>query len=99
MRIIIPSAMDIYTKGDINHFLAATRYIERNALRAGIVKNAQDWKWSSLWRREFGTNKQKGLLSPWPVEMPNDYIEWINKPQNEEEIVSIKESITRSKPF
>ena len=82
-----------------NYFLAAIRYIERNALRAGFVKNAQDWKWSSLWRRESGTNKQKELLSSWPVEMPNNYIEWVNKPQNEEEVVLIKESITRSRPF
>ncbi len=82
-----------------NYFLAVARYIERNALRAGIVKNAQDWKWSSLWRREFGTGKQKELLSHWPVEMPNHYIEWVNELQDEKEISSIKESIIRGKPF
>ena len=82
-----------------NYFLAVTRYIERNALRAGLVKNAQDWKWSSLWRREFGTSKQKELLFPWPVKMPANYIEWVNKPQDEEETASIKESMTRGRPF
>jgi REP-associated tyrosine transposase len=29
----------------------ACRYVERNALRAGLVKRAQDWPWSSLSER------------------------------------------------
>jgi hypothetical protein len=24
--------------------------VERNALRAGLVERAEDWRWSSLWR-------------------------------------------------
>jgi len=28
--------------------------VERNALRAGLVKRAQDWRWSSLRRRSRG---------------------------------------------
>ena len=33
------------------HFLTVARYVERNALRANLVERAQDWRWSSLWRR------------------------------------------------
>ena len=33
------------------HFLILCRYVERNPLRAGLVRRAQDWRWSSLWRR------------------------------------------------
>ena len=40
-----------------NYFLQACRYIERNSLRAGLVKKAEDWRWSSLWIREFGNSK------------------------------------------
>jgi putative transposase len=29
------------------HVLAAVRYVERNPVRAGLVKRAQDWPWSS----------------------------------------------------
>jgi putative transposase len=38
------------------HFLAVARYVERNALRAGLVGPAEYWQWSSLWRflREDG---------------------------------------------
>jgi hypothetical protein len=31
--------------------LKVLRYVERNALRANLVERAQDWRWSSLWRR------------------------------------------------
>jgi len=32
---------------DGRHLLAAARYIERNPVRAGLVKTAEAWKWSS----------------------------------------------------
>ena len=31
-----------------NHLLAVLRYVERNALRANLVAQAEDWRWSSL---------------------------------------------------
>jgi hypothetical protein len=31
-----------------DHLLTVLRYIERNPLRAGLVPQAQDWRWSSL---------------------------------------------------
>ena len=33
---------------DDAHFLAVCRYVEANALRAGLVAKAEDWKWSGL---------------------------------------------------
>jgi putative transposase len=36
------------------HFLKVARYVERNALRAQLVERAEDWRWSSLWRRGCG---------------------------------------------
>jgi len=35
---------------DKEHFFVVCRYLERNALRAGFVKRAEDWRWGSLWR-------------------------------------------------
>src|SRR6058998_898085 len=35
--------------------LTVCRYVERNALTAGLVKRAEDWQWSSLWARMHGT--------------------------------------------
>ena len=32
-----------------DHFLTACRDVKRNALRAGLVPRAEDWRWSALW--------------------------------------------------
>ena len=81
------------------HFLALVRYVERNAKRAKLVKQAQDWKWSSAWRRINGTENQKKVLSSWPVDMPPDYLTYLNESQKEEEIDIIKRSIIKNIPF
>ena len=33
---------------DHQHFLIVCRYLERNALRANLVKQAKDWPWRRL---------------------------------------------------
>ena len=43
-----------------DHFLTLCRYVERNPLRAGLVRRAERWRWSSLWRREFGGGGESG---------------------------------------
>ena len=40
---------------DAPHALAAARYIERNPVRAGLVKRAWDWPWSSAAAHVAGT--------------------------------------------
>ncbi len=84
---------------DDNHFLALVRYVERNARRANIVKKAENWRWSSVWRRENGTAKQKKLLSTWPMSKPKDYLSWLNKAQTEDEEEAIRRSITKGSPY
>jgi putative transposase len=82
-----------------NHFLTLVRYVERNAKKANLVKRAENWRWSSVWRREKGTAKQKKLLSHWPVRRPGDYLEWLNEPQTQEEEEAIEKSIERDRPL
>lgn len=84
---------------DDNHFLTLALYVERNARKANLVKDAEDWKWSSVWRRESGTAKQKKLLSAWPVSLPKDYLKWLNQPQTENEEKVIEQSIERGSPY
>ena len=85
-------------QGD-NHFLTLIKYVEQNALKAKLVKRAEDWKWSSIWRRENGTVEKKKILSPWPILKPKDYLFWVNTilPQEKEEI--IETSIIKSNPY
>jgi len=82
-----------------NYFLQAAGYVERNALRADLVKNAQDWRWSSLWRRETGSLQQKELLDPWPAPIPRDYLDNINRPESKDRLELIRESVKKSRPF
>ena len=46
------------------------RYVEGNALRPGLVKRAEEWPGSSVPARRYGDEKQKNILSPWPVAEP-----------------------------
>lgn len=82
-----------------SHLLALLRYVERNAKRAGLVKKAEDWRWSSVWRREFGTKGQKKVLSSWPIEIPNNYLKYLNEVQTAGELETIIKSINKNIPF
>ncbi len=81
------------------HFLQLVRYVERNAKRASLVRRAEDWPWSSLHKREFGSAQQKKLLSPWPVDAVENYLEWVNTPQPKEEVEVIRYAIQRGRPY
>jgi putative transposase len=81
------------------HFLALVRYVERNAKKANLVSKAQQWKWSSVWRRESGTIQQKKLLAPWPVSEPRDYIDSLNEPQSEAEEGAFENAEKRGSPY
>jgi len=81
------------------YLLSVCKYVESNALRAKLAEKAEDWRWSSLWRKKCGNAKQKQLLSPWPMEMPKDYLKLINRPQTGEELEYIRGCINKSRPF
>lgn len=81
------------------HFLQLVRYVERNPLRAKLVKLAEDWQWSSLYRREHGTKKQQTLLHAWPVEPTENYLDWVNTPQPQEEVEQLRYHIQRGRPY
>jgi len=81
------------------HLLQLFKYIERNPLRAKLIQRAEDWKWSSLWRREQGNEKQKKLLDEWPINIPKDYINLVNISQTDEELRLLRYSVNKGKPY
>jgi len=81
------------------HFLAVARYVERNALRANLVVRAEEWRWSSLWRRSRGSAKQKSILAAWPVDLPDDWIGRVNRADNEQELEALRRSVQRGRPY
>ena len=79
-----------------HHLLIVMRYVERNPLRAGLVKRAEDWPWSSLQARLSGSDR---LLSPSPVTLPEDWKDLVNQPLTDQELKAVRESLQRGKPF
>ena len=81
------------------HFLTVARYVERNALRAKLVDQAQAWRWCSLWRRTQGDSVHSSWLSAWPVEMPRDWLAMVNRAQGAAELDALRTSVQRGRPF
>jgi len=81
------------------HFLTVARYVERNALRANLVARAQDWRWSSAWRRSGRDKSIWKILAAWPVERPVDWSRRVNRPLTERELESLRRSVQRGQPF
>ena len=75
------------------------RYVERNALRAKLVGRAQDWRWSSLWRRAHGDEASRALLAAWPVPQPEGWQCCVNATQSEAELEALRRSVTRGTPY
>lgn len=82
---------------DDEHFLVVCRYVERNALAAGLVGAAEDWRFGSLYNWNGGACGVK--LSPWPIRRPPRWIERVNQPLDETHTKQLQKAIQRSQPF
>jgi putative transposase len=81
------------------HLIDLVRYVEQNPLRAKLVNQAQDWQWSSLWRREQGSEKQKKLLCELPTDLPANYLDSVNTILNEADLKRVRVSVNKGTPF
>lgn len=81
------------------HFLTVARYVERNALRAKLVGRAEDWPWSSGWRRAQGDPKLTAWLSEWPMPRPPDWRARMSRPDTTAELEALRLSVQRGRPF
>jgi putative transposase len=79
------------------HLVTVLRYVERNALRAGLVRRAEHWPWGSLaWR--LGPGSSPGLADS-PVPLPADWAIYVNQPQTPAELASLRACAQRETPF
>ncbi|GJL64274.1 MAG: transposase [Nitrospirales bacterium] len=81
------------------HFLKVVRYVERNALRANLVSRAEEWRWSSLWRRNQPGSSATQFLSRWPVDCPKSWVTRVNQPETAGELEALRTSVQRGRPF
>ena len=82
---------------DDDHFHVVCRYVERNALAAGLVKRAEDWKWGSLWNWCGGSSPIR--LAAWPIPRLAGWIERVNQPLGEKEEAKLQRCISRGSPL
>jgi len=83
-----------------DHLYTVLRYVERNPLRAGLVKRAENWRWCSLAHRlASGADPLGSRLQRWPVPLPEDWLVRVNRPETAAELEAVRRSVERSRPF
>tara|TARA_R110002049_G_scaffold72490_6_gene187445 strand:+ start:153915 stop:154607 length:693 start_codon:yes stop_codon:yes gene_type:complete len=81
------------------HFLTVCRYVERNALRAKLVKRAEDWQFGSLYRWHQRCDREPKLLSKWPIRRPPGWTKRTNAALSQKELEAIRTCVSRGRPF
>ncbi len=82
-----------------DHLWTVCRYVERNALRAGLCDRAEQWRWSSAWRRTSGDADCQAVLCPWPITMPKDWLRRLNRAESQGELEALRRCANRSQPY
>ncbi len=83
------------------HYWAATRYLERNPVRAGLVREAWLYPWSSAWAHLTGVD-QTDLLDLYHWSNANIRNEWrtmLKSPEDEGVIAKIRCSSQSGRPL
>lgn len=83
------------------YFMTAARYVEQNALRAGLVGRAEDWRWGSLAVRRSGPEEVAAVLRDWPVPggVPPGWLRTVNAPLPMKEVEVLRVSVQRGRPY
>ena len=80
-----------------HHFYVLCRYVERNPLRAGLVRRAEAWPWSSLAGHRLSAFDVP--ISSWPVPRPPDWVEQVNATPAQSDERRFRESLRRGSPL
>ena len=84
---------------DDDDFHVVCRYVERNALRAGLVARAEAWRWGSLWRWVQKVQPDLNLLSPWPIARLPRWVDRVNDPLSEKELDAVRHCLRHGRPM
>jgi len=79
------------------HLLTVLRYVERNALRSGLVRRAENWLWSSAgwWDRE----DRPVFLHDGPVDRGRRWVADVNRAMSQAEVDAVRKSVNRGTPW
>ena len=81
------------------YLLSVCRYVERNALRAGLVERAEAWRWCSLHRRATRSAADDLTLANWPIPIPTNWVDRVNAPHNASELEALRTCVNRGRPY
>ncbi len=78
-----------------SYYYNVMRYVEANALRAGMVERAQDWKWSSASERAAG---ELSVVAG-PLPLADDWLTLLNVPLPEDHLHAIRVCAHDGRPY
>ena len=83
---------------DDDHLFRVARYAERHAQRANLVRRAEQWRGSILYRWLRGSAEDRRLLAAWPMPRPAYGVAHVNAPQTEPELAAPRRRVQRGSP-
>lgn len=84
------------------HLLTVMKYIERNPVRARLVKKCEDWRWGSAWLRAHAQEHAElfaRLIDEPPIDLPKNYLRFVNTADKDDDLELLRNSIQRGAPF
>jgi putative transposase len=78
------------------YFLTLLKYVERNPVRAKLVRSCEEWQWGSAQLRASGNTQ---TLSESPVPLPERYLTWINTSEQEDTLQTIRNAVNKGAPY
>jgi putative transposase len=81
------------------HLLSVARYVEQNALSAGLVERAEQWPYGSPCARSQTADPTREFLADWTTGRPADWVERVNTPLSAREMKRFHFSVTRGRTF
>lgn len=82
-----------------SYFIQLMKYIEANPLRARLVSRAEEWPWSSLTLRQEKSELATLILSTWPLNIPENYLDQVNEPLPKVFLEQVRGSVARGRPL
>lgn len=77
-----------------DHLLRVLRYVEANAVRANLVRRAEDWSWGSLGSATVDAPQ----LTQSPVSRPADWLDYVNAAAGND-LQALRQSVRRGTPY
>ena len=80
-----------------SYFLTLCRYVEANAVSAGLVRRGETWPWGGLYARQRGGKPV--VLCDWPVDLPANWLALVNEGLDERVLAQLRTCVNRGRPL